>query len=104
MHNPVPYVIISHTASESSSTQAEMTYIVRLIQGFHIESRKFSDIGYNFLVGNDGNVYEGRGWNRVGAHTYGYNRRAIGISFVGCFMNMLPEKVAIEACKLLIQT
>ena len=38
----------------------------------------WSDIGYNFVVGEDGNVYEGRGWNSVGAHTYGYNNRSIG--------------------------
>ena len=31
------------------------------------------DIGYNYLVGEDGQAYEGRGWNKEGAHTYGYN-------------------------------
>jgi N-acetylmuramoyl-L-alanine amidase len=60
LETPVSYVIISHTATESATTQAEMTYLVRIIQGFHIESRKLQDIQYNFLVGNDGNVYEGK--------------------------------------------
>jgi len=27
------------------------------------------DLGYSFLVGGDGKVYEGRGWNHQGAHT-----------------------------------
>lgn len=93
----------AHTATESADTQAGMVYMVRNIQCFHIESRRWHDIAYNFLVGNDGNVYEGRGWQRIGAHTHGYNSRGIGISFVGCFMNELPAKVAIEACKLLIE-
>ncbi|KAL1375118.1 hypothetical protein pipiens_017687 [Culex pipiens pipiens] len=103
MESPVPYVVISHTATETADTQAGMVYMVRNIQCFHIESRRWHDIAYNFLVGNDGNVYEGRGWQRIGAHTHGYNSRGIGISFVGCFMNELPAKVAIEACKLLIE-
>lgn len=34
--------------------------------------RGWDDIGYSFLVGQDGNVYEGRGWHHVGAHTQGY--------------------------------
>ena len=29
---------------------------------------EWSDIGYNFIVGEDGNVYEGRGWGIRGAH------------------------------------
>ncbi len=33
--------------------------------------RKYCDIGYNFLIGGDGNVYEGRGWDRQGSHTIG---------------------------------
>lgn len=39
----------------------------------------------SFLIGNDGNVYEGAGWNKVGAHTLGYNRKSIGIAFIGDF-------------------
>jgi hypothetical protein len=38
-----------------------------------------------FLVGGDGNVYEGRGWHQVGAHTYGFNKRSIGIAMIGEF-------------------
>lgn len=78
-------------------------YLVRLTQTFHIESRKWSDIAYNFLVGSDGNVYEGRGWGVVGAHTYGYNAVGMGISFIGCFMNKLPSATALEQARLLIQ-
>ncbi|XP_055625002.1 peptidoglycan-recognition protein LE-like [Toxorhynchites rutilus septentrionalis] len=103
LETPVPYVVISHTATESADTQADMVYMVRNIQCFHIESRRWNDIAYNFLVGNDGNVYEGRSWTGLGAHTYGYNTRSIGISFVGCYMNELPARVALEACKLLIE-
>lgn len=40
----------------------------------------WADIGYNFLVGEDGNVYEGRGWTQVGAQTLNYNSKSIGIN------------------------
>jgi hypothetical protein len=64
--------------------------LVRLIQQFHIESRKWNDIAYNFLVGADCSIYEGRGWDIIGAHTLDYNSISIGICFIGCYMNKLP--------------
>lgn len=36
-----------------------------------------------FLIGGNGKVYEGAGWNFVGAHTKGYNDKALGIAFIG---------------------
>lgn len=38
---------------------------------------------YNFLIGTDGSVYEGLGWNIVGYHTLGYNECSIGLAFIG---------------------
>lgn len=73
--------------------------LVRLIQQFHIESRKWSDIAYNFLIGADGNAYEGRGWGVVGAHTFGFNKMSMGFSFIGCFMNKPPAKAAVDKMK-----
>ena len=46
---------------------------VRSIQDYHMDDNEWSDIGYSFLTCGDGKIYEGRGWNTVGAHTRGYN-------------------------------
>ena len=43
-----------------------------------MKDKGWNDIGYTFLVGEDGNVYEGRGWDIVGAHCPWYNFRSIG--------------------------
>lgn len=40
----------------------------------------------SFLVGEDGGVYEGVGWNIRGGHSNGYNDIALGIAFMGNFM------------------
>lgn len=99
---PVPYVIISHTASDNCSKIAECVYRVRLIQSFHVDSLQWSDIGYNFLVGGDGFAYAGRGWDYIGAHTYGYNNISIGISFIGTFVHVKPPFQQLQAAQLLI--
>lgn len=57
----------------------------------------WSDIGYSFLVGEDGRIYEGRGWDRVGAHTKGYNSVALALSFMGSYMTHNPGSAALDA-------
>lgn len=52
-------------------------------QNEHINNKKWSDIGYNFVVGEDGNVYEGRGWGKKGAHSIPFNSKSIGICIIG---------------------
>ncbi|CAG9558352.1 unnamed protein product [Danaus chrysippus] len=103
LRQPVPWVIIAHTATESCHTQSECVLRVRLIQMYHVEARKWSDIGYNFLVGGDGSVYYGRGWNIQGAHTKGYNKYSIGIAFIGTFNTTPPPKQQVEACEKLLK-
>ena len=56
----------------------------------------WSDIGYSFLVGGDGNVYEGRGWGREGAHTFGYNSVSYAASFMGDYTSTLPPTSALN--------
>lgn len=51
---------------------------MRSAQAYH-RSLGWGDIGYSWCVDFAGNVYEGRGWNRTGAHTYGYNSKGYGI-------------------------
>lgn len=63
----------------------------------------WADIGYNFLVGEDGNVYEGRGWSLVGAHCVGYNSKSIGISVIGDYTSRKPTAAALNTVKALIQ-
>ncbi|XP_011315368.1 peptidoglycan-recognition protein SC2 isoform X2 [Fopius arisanus] len=100
---PPPYVIISHTAGELCSTQAKCSQGVRAIQTMHTAIFKWNDIAYNFLVGGDGNIYEGRGWEIEGAHTYNYNKKSIGISFIGTFNALAPSDQQLTAAKNLLE-
>lgn len=57
---------------------------VRAIQDFHMDTRDWNDIGYNFLVRpTDGAIYEGRGWLTIGAHCGGHNTENIGVCVLG---------------------
>lgn len=57
---------------------------VSAIQHWCMAGRGFRDIDYNFLVrGTTGELYEGRGWNAVGAHTVGHNTTGLGVCVIG---------------------
>ncbi|KAK6185137.1 hypothetical protein SNE40_007433 [Patella caerulea] len=99
---PVQYVFIHHGASGDCFTPDQCAATVRRYQNYHMDSHKWDDIGYSFLVGEDGNAYEGRGWDRVGAHTLGYNTVGLGFCMIGNFMQRLPNKAALNTLKQLI--
>lgn len=76
---------------------------VREIQNFHMDTRGWSDIGYNFLINPAGEIFEGRGWNRVGAHAVGYNTATIGVCIIGDYNASLPPSAALDACRWMYQ-
>ncbi|KAL6423448.1 hypothetical protein ACFW04_010204 [Cataglyphis niger] len=100
---PVPNVIIHHSTGSGCETQANCQLKVKNIQNEHINNKKWSDIGYNFVVGEDGNVYEGRGWGKKGAHSIPFNNKSIGICIIGDYSNRTPKAAAIEAVAKLIE-
>lgn len=63
---------------------ASASQSVREIQNYHMDTRGWSDIGYNFLINSvTGSVYEGRGWTTLGAHCAGHNTASIGVCVIG---------------------
>ena len=49
---------------------------------------------FSFLIGGDGLIYEGRGWNVQGAHTGGFNTVGYGVCFLGDFTAHNPSQPA----------
>ncbi|KAM9226294.1 peptidoglycan recognition protein 1-like [Dugong dugon] len=63
----------------------------------------FRKLEAGFLIGEDGLVYEGRGWDTKGAHTGAtWNPISIGISFMGNYMERVPPARAIRAAQNLL--
>ncbi|KAK4879904.1 hypothetical protein RN001_008050 [Aquatica leii] len=100
--NPATHVIIHHSTGPTCLNENLCKKRVKSIQNYHIEHNRWDDIGYNFLVGEDGNVYEGRGWDKSGAHAPNYNDRSIGICVIGDYSSSPPNAAALNALKLLI--
>jgi len=66
-------------------------------------SPAFADIAYNFLVGGDGYIYEGRGWGVRSPHEGFTNNRNIDITFLGDFSEYdIPTPTQVDAVKQII--
>ena len=67
-----------------------------------VKTAGWPDIGYNYLLGEDGNAYEGRGWDYIGSQVREYNAVSLGFSVIGDFSKRLPNKPALDVVKQLI--
>lgn len=76
--------------------------IVRAIQTDQIEIQKIDDIAYHFLIGGNGTIYCGRGWDAQGHATHGFNSNSLSIAFIGTFDTIEPSQKQLRAAKQLI--
>ncbi|MDD2516205.1 MAG: N-acetylmuramoyl-L-alanine amidase [Candidatus Gracilibacteria bacterium] len=81
-------IVIHHTDSNLDGTKDDTVYI-RGIYYYHAITLGRGDIGYNYIIGQRGKIYEGRagGDYVVGAHASYNNRVAVGISILGNYEN-----------------
>lgn len=65
-------------------TGAARSQTIQELQAYCMDApnKMHNDIDYNFAV-KDGLIYEGRGWDVVGAHSLDYNRVGIGVVVFG---------------------
>ena len=73
---------ISKIILHCTATSEGRDYTVNQIRDWHLQ-RGFSNIGYHYVIGRDGTIYNGRPVEKVGAHTEGHNTDSIGIAYIG---------------------
>ena len=94
-------IIIHHTTDEPGDRD-HREYLAD-VREWHMRGRGFSDIGYHWLVFDDGDVTPGREECWTGAHCLGgWNRKSIGVALVGALHEHPPTPVQIDAAAELI--
>ena len=98
--------VVHHTAGANGYSRSESDDVVRGVYRYHVQSRGWSDIGYNFLVDRYGRLYEGRygGITKpvIGAHAGGFNSESFGVSLMGSFDGARPPKAMRRALRHLL--
>ena len=82
-----------------SATNENQDFNARDVDRWH-KARGWSEIGYHFVIKLDGTLEIGRRIEKVGAHCFGYNKRSIGICYIGgCDENGKPKDTRTEKQK-----
>lgn len=109
---PVQQLFVHHTAGRNNDPNPAAT--MRAIHWYHTVRQGWCDVGYNFVIAQDGTVFEGR-WARkyapwethtsenlkeravVGAHVSGFNSGSVGVSVMGNFSRRKPPPAVRQA-------
>ncbi len=79
---PLQYLDLSKVDSIALHHMAHPTADIKTVEGWHVNDQNWRALGYNFWVGFDGTVYEGRGF-KLGAGVENQNGHIISIGFQG---------------------
>lgn len=108
----VQQLFVHHTAGSNNDPDPFAT--MRAIYWYHTVRQGWCDVGYNFVLSQDGTVFEGR-WARhyapwethssenlddeavAGAHVSGYNSGSVGVSVMGNFSRAKPSPTIRQA-------
>ena len=114
-------IVVHHAAGFRAATLHEGKKQVKEIQKLHQgPKRKWSDIGYHFLIDAAGNLYQGRPFFAgstlsdiprlaMGAHVLNQNSRKVGICLLGCFhplevgCNDIPTPATTDSLRRILQ-
>lgn len=102
----VSHNVVHHSAGSNSSTN--YTQVVRDIYLYHTQVNGWSDIGYNYLISQDGTIYAGRDPdggsqdNVRGAHFCGGNSNTLGVCLLGNYETATPSSQTLASLEQLL--
>lgn len=90
-------IFVHHTASQEDAMEDSYA-AMRAIYYYHTVTRGWGDIGYNYLIDEDGRIFEGRygGDKVVGAHTANFNVGTVGVAVIGNYQENEINGGAVE--------
>ena len=105
-YGAVHLAVIHHTLNVDGYPPAEVPALLRAIYAFHVHTRGWFDIGYNFLIDRYGRIWEGRAGGIaeavIGAQAGDFNAISTGVALIGTFADALPPVATMEALQRLV--
>ncbi|MGH3442717.1 MAG: S-layer homology domain-containing protein [Nitriliruptorales bacterium] len=99
----VRFAVVHHTAGSLDYSPQEADDRVLADCLYHVRSRGWNDLGYNFVIDKYGRTYEGRAGGTTeavtGGHALGFNGASTGVVLLGTFSTVDPPEVARHALR-----
>ncbi|MBA2347024.1 MAG: N-acetylmuramoyl-L-alanine amidase, partial [Solirubrobacterales bacterium] len=100
-YGQVQMAFVHHTVSANDYRPEDSAAIVLAITKYHRDTNGWNDIGYNLLVDQYGQVFEGRaggvGQAVIGAQAQGWNGISTGIATIGTFSDVAFPEAGVAA-------
>jgi hypothetical protein len=100
-YGAVQVAFVHHTVTANAYAPQDSAAIVLGIAKYHRDTNGWNDIGYNFLVDQYGQVFEGRAGGVdqpvVGAQAQGYNSQSTGVAHLGTYSAVGTTEAALAA-------
>jgi MYXO-CTERM domain-containing protein len=99
-----PYRMTIHHTYRPSDDGGDAAARLRGMQSYHINTNKWCDIGYHFVVAQSGRIYQGRSRSdRPGAHTINQNSGNVGVALIGDFAVQTPTNTQLDAAARIVR-
>jgi len=106
-------ITLHHTGSEDTPEAVETLHgheswlhqKLRMVinPGNREDYSSYGDVGYHFMIGKDGTIFEGRSLTYRGAHVMNANERNIGIALLGDYSTTSVTSAQVRSAKILIR-
>ncbi|XP_067004076.2 peptidoglycan-recognition protein 3 [Anabrus simplex] len=95
LYKPVSLVGVGDTSGKTCYNSTECISLLEEMEQLHINGLHEPQIGWNFLIGGDGIVYEGRGWDLASFFQASRKKSFLGVCFLGNYNNseLLPTQL-----------
>uniref|UniRef100_A0A336N4D1 CSON011123 protein n=1 Tax=Culicoides sonorensis TaxID=179676 RepID=A0A336N4D1_CULSO len=103
LKTPAKQIIISHTGAvlenefpTGCDTNEQCTKFAVKLEDYYINKQSWSDLPYNFFMGKDGYVFEGRGWKLDGSFRSSFGDDCLSIGFLGNYNKFVLSPIQKE--------
>lgn len=103
--SPFSHLAVHHQGGAATSPYQNT---VLAIWNYHVNTNRWSDIGYHWLIDPNGVIYKGRAWQKeneqvLGAHLCSCNRNKMGVCLLGDLSFSQPTEAQVNSLvKLLV--
>lgn len=102
----VKILAVHHTALQVTGDARSGVERMRALYAYHSNNRGWGDIGYHYVIDEEGQIYEGRSGGDfvVAGHAYCSNVGSVGVALMGNFDEEKPTITQVQSLQWLLDT
>ncbi len=99
-------IVVHHTAVTVTGDSRSGVERMRALHQYHSKNKAWGDVGYHYIIDEEGRIYEGRagGDHVVGGHAYCNNIGTVGVALMGNFEVEEPTQAQVKSLQWITDT